>query len=60
METTPESAAILVEQCADELTPATFVQSADMILAAGADKYEAINHMMTKILSYLHQQVKAV
>lgn len=57
LETTPESAAILVEQCANELTPGIFVQSVDKILMAGADKYEAINQMMAEILSYLHQRV---
>lgn len=53
LETTPQSALDIVTNCRDELQPAEFVQSEEIILAAAADKYRSINLLMAKILAFL-------
>ena len=55
LETTPESALALVEHCRGELIPAPYVQTEEVILAAGPERYRAINQEMAKVLSYLLQ-----
>ncbi len=50
LETTPESARRLVEECGGELDGSSHVQSAREILAAPAEYYEAINSAMVKLL----------
>lgn len=50
LETTPESARRLVDECGDELDGSPHVQSAREILDAPADYYEAINAAMTRFL----------
>lgn len=53
LETTPKLANDIVVNCRDELVPATYIQTAEEILAAGASRYEAINNLMSRILSFL-------
>lgn len=53
LETTPESARELVTHCRAELSPAKYVQSEMSILGVAPGKYEAINSLMTEVLSFL-------
>lgn len=53
LETTPESAAEIVQHCADELVPAPYIQSREQMLAAPVDRYRAINRLMADVLGYL-------
>ena len=53
LETTPKSARELVSQCSAELTPSKYVQSETAMLAVPPEKYQAINRLMAKILSFL-------
>jgi len=55
LETTAVSARELVANCRAELVPATYVQNEEQILAAGADKYAAINAMMGRVLFFLQE-----
>ncbi len=50
LETTAESARHLVRACGDELDGSRYVQSADAILAAPKERYEAINRAMSELL----------
>lgn len=54
LETTQDSAHALVENCADELQPAPYVQSAAEILSADVNNYHSINQLMNAVLKYLH------
>lgn len=40
-------------KCRHELVPAKFVQSEETILSAPAERYTAINALMTDVLSFL-------
>lgn len=53
LETTPESAREIVANCAGELTRGKYIQTKEEILAATAERYGAINQLMTEILSFL-------
>ncbi len=53
LETTPESARALVENCREELIASTYVQSETVILSATPEKYGAINSLMAELLAYL-------
>jgi GMP synthase-like glutamine amidotransferase len=53
LETTPESARALVENCRDELMPSRYVQSEARILEAAPPTYRAINAAMRDILEYV-------
>jgi len=53
LETTPQSARDLIGECSHELVPAKFVQSEETILSAPAERYAAINALMSDILSFL-------
>ena len=53
LETTPESAGAIVDNCRDELVPSRYVQTEERILAVGAERYESINRMMGEVLAYL-------
>ncbi|MEX0961045.1 MAG: type 1 glutamine amidotransferase [Burkholderiales bacterium] len=57
LETTPESARALVENCRDELVPARYVQSEREILAADVARYDAINALMEKVLAFVTREV---
>jgi len=53
LETTPSSARSIVANCRDELVPSRYVQTEDTILAAEAERYDAINRWMGEVLAYL-------
>ena len=53
LETTPASAAALVEHCRDELVPGPYVQTERELLAAPADRYARVNRLMEDVLGYL-------
>lgn len=53
LETTPASAAALIEHCRGELTPGPWVQTEDALRAAPASRYTAINRLMDRVLGYL-------
>jgi GMP synthase-like glutamine amidotransferase len=53
LETTPESARRLVDNCRNELIPAPYVQSEEKILSAEPETFDSINRMMGNVLSYL-------
>ena len=53
LETTPRSAQALISHCRAELTPSKYVQSEAAMLAVNPKKYQAINRLMAKILSFL-------
>jgi len=53
LETTPQSARDLIGACSHELVPAKFVQSEQTILSAPAERYTAINALMSDVLSFL-------
>jgi GMP synthase-like glutamine amidotransferase len=57
LETTPESARLLVDNCRNELVPAQYIQSEAEILAATAERYAAINSLMGRVLSFLLRSV---
>ena len=56
LETTPESAKKLVENCRNELIPSRYVQSEDEILSATTEQFENIHTLMEQILSFLHRK----
>ena len=53
LDTTPDGARALVENCRAELVPSMYVQSEEGILAAEPAKYRALNGWMDKILSFI-------
>jgi GMP synthase-like glutamine amidotransferase len=53
LETTPESARNLVVHCREELSPSAYVQNEAAILAAPPENYQAINNLMSHLLTYL-------
>jgi len=55
LETTPESARALVENCRNELIPGPCIQSEAQILAVPESTYARINTLMGDVLSYLLQ-----
>lgn len=55
LESTPESVAALVRECADELVPGVHIQSAERMLAAVGEDYERINRILFDILDRLPQ-----
>ncbi len=58
LETTPESAQKLVENCRDELVQGEYIQTEEQILSASPEMYESIHGLMGEILSYLLQSPK--
>lgn len=56
LETTPESARALIENCRDELVPAKHVQSEREILAADAARFDAINALMANVLAFVSRK----
>lgn len=57
LETTADSARALVDHCPADLQPARWVQSAEEILAAPADRYRAVNTLMEDLLGYLARTI---
>jgi GMP synthase-like glutamine amidotransferase len=53
LETTPESAGQLLDQCRDELIEAPYIQREEAMRAAPAARYQAINRLMGEVLGYL-------
>lgn len=53
LETTPETAAALVANCADELVDAPWIQDANSLLATPVERYNSINALSAKLLTYL-------
>lgn len=56
LETTPESAAALVEHFADDLEAGTFVQTAGQILSKANADYQSLNALMAQVLCYWLKQ----
>jgi GMP synthase-like glutamine amidotransferase len=56
LETTPESAEEIIDNCRDELIPSQYVQSEEEILSVKPGTYESINQMMGRVLSYLQPE----
>jgi GMP synthase-like glutamine amidotransferase len=56
LETTPESARALIENCRDELTPGRFVQSEREMLAS-AERFARINRVMEQVLEVLFRSL---
>ncbi len=54
LETTPESARAIVENCKDELVEGAFIQTESEILSVSDESYSSINFLMSNILAYLH------
>lgn len=52
METTPQSMASLIDNCADELVKAPFIQSAEQ-MKAGTEHIAWVNQTMERLLDYL-------
>jgi GMP synthase-like glutamine amidotransferase len=56
LETTPDSALKMVDNCRAELQPLMYVQTEAEILAAQPENYREINDLMNDVLSYLVKQ----
>jgi GMP synthase (glutamine-hydrolysing) len=54
LETTPETAAGLIEHCSDELIEGPFIQTAPVMLEEPS-RFDAINGVMRRLLEYLEQ-----
>ncbi|QEP43096.1 type 1 glutamine amidotransferase [Ectothiorhodospiraceae bacterium BW-2] len=57
LETTPESATALIENCRDELNESDTIQSETAILAAPASHYQQMNQIMAALLGRLTSSV---
>ena len=57
LETTPESALAIVENCRAELIPGPYVQSEQELRAIPASSYDAVNVLMSDVLVYLTRAV---
>lgn len=55
LETTPESARTIVENCRSELTAGKYVQTESEILSVPEERYSLINSLMSRILKYMHE-----
>lgn len=53
LETTPETARQIVENCREELLSAKYVQSETAILKVADEKFQSINDLMIEVLSFL-------
>lgn len=53
LETTPDGARAMIENCRQELIPDRYVQSEAELLAAPASRYETVNELMRQVLAYL-------
>lgn len=53
LETTPESADSIINNCRHELVPSRFVQSEQQLRAVEAIRYGEINKLMDNVLSYI-------
>jgi GMP synthase-like glutamine amidotransferase len=55
LETTPDSAKAIVENCRDELVAGEYIQSEKDMLSSARDRYESINKLMVHVLEYLEK-----
>lgn len=53
LETTQDSAALLLQHCGHELTPGPWVQSAEALASAPPEAYARANRLMDGVLAYL-------
>jgi len=53
LETTPETAAALITNCRNELTPAPYVQDEATLQSAPPEAYRAINSLMADLLAHI-------
>ncbi len=53
LETTPDSARELVDNCREEIVPGKYIQTEAEILGAAPEKYRVMNGLMDNILSFL-------
>ena len=53
LETTPESAALILEHCGDELVPGDYVQTDKNIRKTSETACADINRLMDELLSYV-------
>jgi GMP synthase-like glutamine amidotransferase len=53
LEATPESVAAMISYCSRELSPQHYIQTEKHLLGAKAEKYEASNSLMDRVLEYL-------
>lgn len=53
LETTPQAAMDIVAHCRDELVPSRYVQTEPEILSTDLGRYQSINELMNRILSFL-------
>jgi len=58
LETTPDSAQTIVENCRNELVEGKYIQTEQEILSAPQERYGSINSLMVDILEYLHKAIK--
>ena len=56
LETTPNSAQAIVENCRDELVEGEYIQSESEILSVSGEHYSSINKLMGSVLNYLHEK----
>jgi GMP synthase-like glutamine amidotransferase len=55
LETTPDSARAIVENCRNELVEGKYIQTEQQILSAPQERYGSINSLMNHILDFLHK-----
>jgi GMP synthase-like glutamine amidotransferase len=53
LETTPESASALLENCRDEILPGPYIQSEKELRSVPLSSYQTINALMNDVLAYL-------
>jgi GMP synthase-like glutamine amidotransferase len=56
LETTPDSAQALVENCRNELVGGEYIQTEQEIMSMTQERYKTINNLMADILEYLHNK----
>ena len=59
LETTPESAKAIVDNCGDELIPGPYIQTESEILDVKTSSYVEINSLMGEVLSYITRSFRA-
>jgi GMP synthase-like glutamine amidotransferase len=57
LETTPDSAYAIVENCSDELVDGEYIQTARDITSAPQERYRTINSLMESVLEYLQSRI---
>ncbi|MBN2403249.1 MAG: amidotransferase [Spirochaetes bacterium] len=58
LETTPQSALKMIENCGDELQPSSYIQLEAAILTVPPRYFEAINNLMGEVLSFLTPDIR--